>query len=325
MRNKNRSRFMSIMLLVSIVGMILAGCGTSKETMGENKEKAKTDEVRKVKHAMGETTIQGTPKRVVVLTNEGTEAVLELGVKPVGAVKSGVGETWFPHIVKKMEGVKELGEEAQPNLEAIASLKPDLILGNKVRHEKVYTQLSAIAPTVFSEDLAGRWKENFTLYAEALNKAAEGKKAMTAYDKHVADVKKKLGEKINTQVSLVRFLPTTVRIYQKDTFAGTVLNDVGIARVPSQDKDNFMEVITEERMKDMDGDIMFYFNADYDETKGGTKKQQEWMNHPLYKELNVAKINNAHQVDEVIWNLSGGIKAANLLLDDIVKHKDYMK
>lgn len=41
-----------------------------------------------VEHAMGKTEVPANPKRVVILTNEGTEALLELGVKPVGAVKS---------------------------------------------------------------------------------------------------------------------------------------------------------------------------------------------------------------------------------------------
>ena len=45
-----------------------------------------------------------------------------------------------------------------------------------MRHEKVYEQLKAIAPTVFSETLRGEWKDNFKFYAKALNKEKEGQK-----------------------------------------------------------------------------------------------------------------------------------------------------
>jgi iron complex transport system substrate-binding protein len=307
--------------------IVMAGCSaanTNGETK-ENNEKTKpesAEQSRMIQHAMGETMINGTPKKVVVLTNESTEAVLELGVIPIGAVKSGVGDTWFPHIIDQMKDVKELGEETLPNLETIASLKPDLIIGNKVRHEEIYTQLSQIAPTVMSEDLAGRWKENFTLYAEALNKVDAGKEAMDKYDSHVLEIKEKLAEKQSMEVSIVRFLPGVVRIYQKDTFAGTILSDLGVARPASQDKDQFMEVITEEQMDFMDGDVMFYFNADYDEKKGGTKMQEEWMTSPLYGNLNVAKQDAAFKVDEIIWNLSGGIKSANLLLEDFLSYME---
>lgn len=283
---------------------------------------ASAEQSRTIQHAMGETVIKGTPKRVVILTQEGTEALLELGVKPVGAVMSGLGNGWFPHIAKEMQGVTELGDEAQPNVELIVSLKPDLIIGNKVRHEKIYNQLKDIAPTVFATTLSGRWKNNFALYAETLGKQQEGELAMAKYDERVKQAKQKLGDKVAKKVSLVRFLPTAVRIYQKDTFAGIILSDIGFARPAAQDKDNFMEVITKERIADMDGDMMFYFNADYDETKGGTKNQEEWMKDPLYQNLNVAKKQMAFQVDEVIWNLSGGIRSATMLVDELVKHAE---
>jgi len=46
------------------------------------------------------------PKRAVVLTNEGTEAPLALGVVPAGAVKSWLGEPWYGHIAHAMAGVE---------------------------------------------------------------------------------------------------------------------------------------------------------------------------------------------------------------------------
>jgi len=339
MRFQKKSLFNSLMLISTILILVLlaAGCGQNANQEASTTEQQSQEvqsaeapkeepkvEVRKVKHAMGETEITGTPEKVVILTNEGTEALLALGVTPVGAVNSGVGETWYPHILDKMQGVTELGDETQPNIELIASLKPDLIIGNKVRHEEIYAQLSAIAPTVYSEDLAGQWKNNFVLYAEALNKQEEGKKLMAEYDQHVEEAKAQLGDKLSTEVSVVRFLPKAVRLYMKDTFSGTILKDLGFARPASQDKDEFMEVITKEQMAKMDGDIMFYFNADYDESKGGTKMQEEWMADPLYQNLNVAKNNKAFKVDEVIWNLSGGIISANLLIDQILEFSKEM-
>lgn len=296
---------------------------TVKETASSKPAEAPAaDEARTVKHAMGETVLTGTPERVVVLTQEGTEAVLELGITPVGAVNSGLGDSWFPHIADHMQGVTELGDESQPNVELILELQPDLIIGNKVRHELIYDQLKEIAPTVFSEDLAGQWKNNFKLYSEALGKTVEGEAALASYDAHIEEAKSKLDGQLSKEVSIVRFLPQAVRIYQKDTFAGVILQDLGFARPASQDVDNFMEVIDKERIADMDGDVMFYFNADYDEEKGGTLNQQEWMNDPLYASLNIAKNDTAFQVDEIVWNLSGGIQAANLLIDDIVRYME---
>jgi iron complex transport system substrate-binding protein len=314
-----------LVLLLMAMLLIVTGCGGQSAQPQPAAEKpaeqpaAEAGQTYKVKHAMGETEIKGTPQKVVVLTNEGTEAVLALGVKPVGAVQSWTGNPWYEHIKAEMEGVKPLGMEDQPNLEAIAALKPDIILANKMRHEKIYEQLSKIAPTVVSETLRGKWKDNFKLYAEALNRKAEGEKVLADWDKRIAEFKEKAGDKLNTKVSIVRFMPGRVRIYYKDTFSGIILQELGVARPESQNKDEFAAEVTKERIPEMDGDILFYFSY---ETGNGeaSKLEQEWTNDPLWKNLNVVKNNKAYKVDDVIWNTAGGVKAANLLLDELTKY-----
>lgn len=52
---------------------------------------------------MGETTVNGTPKKVVVLTNEGAEALLAVGVTPVGTTKPRAGDEWYPHLAKELK------------------------------------------------------------------------------------------------------------------------------------------------------------------------------------------------------------------------------
>lgn len=312
---KNKKFIGLILMLVTFLA--LTGCGTS--TSSGSADSTKTPETRVVKHIMGETTVPASPKRIVVLTNEGTEAVLALGIKPVGAVKSWNGDPWYAHIKDDMEGVQVVGEESQPNLEAIAALKPDLILGNKMRQEKVYTQLSAIAPTVFTETLRGEWKSNFTVYADALNKTTEGQKVIGDFDKRIEDFKQQAGDKLSTQVSIVRFMPGKTRIYYSQTFSGIILNQIGFARPQSQQKDAFADDVTKERIPEMDGDILFYFT--WETGKGdASKAEQEWTNDPLWKNLNVVKNNKAYKVNDDIWNTSGGVISANLLLDDLSKY-----
>lgn len=247
---------------------------------------------------------------------------MALGIKPVGAVQSWIGDPWYDHIKKDMEGVTVVGDELQPNIELIASLKPDLIIGNKVRQEKIYDQLKQIAPTIFSDDLAGDWKINFKLYSEALNKQEEGEQAMADFDKRVAEVKAKLGSKADTKVSVVRFSAKQVRIYQKQTFSGVLLSQLGIARPESQDKDSFIEVMTKETIPSMDGDVLFYFVSETPGKDDASKVVEEWKKDPLFQNLSVSKNNKVIQVDEAIWNSAGGYEAANLLLDELVKYFD---
>ncbi|MCY9588860.1 iron-siderophore ABC transporter substrate-binding protein [Paenibacillus chitinolyticus] len=312
-------------LIVLAMALALAGCGKGNQASdGGAASPAPGDTAKqtiKVKHAMGETDVPAAPKRVVILTNEGTEALLALGIKPVGAVKSFTGNPWYDHIKADMEGVTVVGDEHQPNMEAIISLKPDLIIGNKMRQEKVYAQLSAIAPTVFSETLRGEWKNNFSLYAEAVNKKADGEKVIADFDKRIEDFKSKAGDKLKEKVSVVRFMAGKTRIYLDDTFTGIIFKQIGIARTPVKAKDTFVEEITKERVPEVDSDRLFYFT--YETGDGnGTKQEEAITKDPLWQNLNVVKNGKTQKVNDVTWNTAGGVRAANLLLDDLYKFYD---
>jgi iron complex transport system substrate-binding protein len=310
-----------------VVFVALSGCGSKEEGQGSTAAATSTPGTGTqgaggsytIEHAMGKTTIPAAPKKVVILTNEGTEALLAMGVKPVGAVQSWTGNPWYEHIKADMEGVQDLGKESQPNIEAIAALKPDLILGNKMRHEKIYEQLSAVAPTVFTETLRGEWKNNFMVYAEALNKKAEGQKIIADFDARAVDFKNKAGDKLKNQVSVVRFMPGKTRIYYQQTFSGIIFQQLGITRPAAQNKDEFAADVSKERIPEMEGDLLFYFTY---ETGDGSASalEKEWLADPLWNNLNVVKNKKVFKVSDTIWNTAGGVKAANLLIDDLYKH-----
>lgn len=318
-------KFKSLLAILSVFTILfLAACGNNNEqgkTADKEKEGSKTEDTGyTVEHAMGTTKLDKTPEKVVILTNEGTEALLSMGVTPVGAVQSWTGDPWYEHIAEDMKDVQVVGTESEVNVEAIAALQPDLIIGNKMRQEKIYEQLNDIAPTVFAETLRGDWKENFELYAKALNKEEEGKKVLADYDSRIQEIKTSLGDKINQEVSIVRFMAGDVRIYHKDTFSGVILDQIGFARPESQNVDDFAEKnATKERIPAMDGDILFYFTY---ETGDGEASQleKEWIEDPLFKNLKVSQEGNVHKVNDTIWNTAGGVIAANLLLDDIEKY-----
>ncbi|WHY33630.1 iron-siderophore ABC transporter substrate-binding protein [Cytobacillus firmus] len=318
-------KFKSLLAILSVFTILfLAACGNSSEQdekAKKEKEGTKTEDTSyTIEHAMGTNKLDKAPEKVVILTNEGTEALLSMGVTPVGAVQSWTGDPWYDHIADDMKDVQVVGTESEVNVEAIAALQPDLIIGNKMRQEKIYDQLNDIAPTVFAETLRGDWKENFELYAKAINKEEEGKKVLADYDSRIEEIKTGLGDKLDQEVSIVRFMAGDVRIYHKDSFSGVILDQIGLARPESQNVDDFAEKnATKERIPAMDGDVLFYFT--YETGDGEANKlAKEWIEDPLFKNLKVAQEGNVHEVSDTIWNTAGGVIAANLLLDDIEKY-----
>ena len=316
------NKFLGLLLVLTVC--LLAACSDSKPT--EESDSAEPAEDKStaytVEHAMGSTDIPATPERIVVLTNEGTEALLALGIKPIGAVSSWSGEPWYDHIAEQMDGVEVVGQETAIDLEAIAKLKPDLIIGNKVRQEADYENLSKIAPTVFAETLTGQWKNNFSLYAKAVNAVDKGEEVLASYDAKVEETKAALGDATNQSVSVVRFLTGTSRIYYSDSFSGVILKELGFNRVEEQAdlfaEDNQMAVeVGKELIPQMDGDLLFYFTYLPTGDDSASATEAEWTADPLWKNLSAVKNGKTYSVNDAVWNTAGGILAAQKMLEEI--------
>ncbi|WP_369182605.1 ABC transporter substrate-binding protein [Streptomyces sp. Y1] len=275
---------------------------------------------RSVKHAAGTAEIKAQPKRVVVLDSGELDDVTLLGITPVGAVSPHMKtEGGFPNYLKdKIKDTKDVGPMNEPNLELIASLKPDLILSSKVRHAKVYDQLNAIAPTVLAETTGFPWKDNLALYAQALGKEDEAKKALADYEARA----KKLGEAIKAKnngtmptASVVRFVAGPTRLYAKSSYSGVVLKDVGLTRPAAQDVDKNIIEVSAEQIGQADADLVFVTTAD-DPTK---TKESEVQQTPVWQGLNAVKNNKVVNVPDETWMSGIGVQAADAMLVDIAK------
>lgn len=273
---------------------------------------ASTPETRLIQTVMGEIAVPVSPQRVVVLDTGELDNTLALGVKPVGAPLADAQE-YQGYLTGQLDGISEIGPVGEPSLEAILALKPDLILGSKQRHEAIYPQLAEIAPTVFVESLRVPWQDNFRLHAEALGKSAEAEQLLADYEAHVAETQKALGDKLDTTISIIRFRPDQVRLYLKGSFIGYILQDVGLKRPPTQDKDEFATEISLEQIADVDADYIFltgYNTEDSDLAK--------FMESELWTTLNAVKAGQVEPVDDDTWISGLGIQAANHVLDDLV-------
>lgn len=91
------------------------------------------------------------PKRVVVLEFMLAESLATLDVTPVGMVDPERYREWIGYDLPRFTHVVNVGTRQQPSLEAIAGLKPDLILGVSFRHTVLFDELTRIAPTVLFE------------------------------------------------------------------------------------------------------------------------------------------------------------------------------
>ncbi|MFI0979092.1 ABC transporter substrate-binding protein [Streptomyces sp. NPDC021093] len=271
---------------------------------------------RTITHAMGKTELKAAPKRVVVLDVGELDNVVSLGMQPVGYAPA-EGSQAIPEYLKKGAGSpKSVGTINSLNLEAIDALKPDLILGSKLRAEKQYKLLSEIAPTVFSIRPGFTWKENFRLNAAALDKTAEADAQLASYEKKAkqlgTDVAAAHGGKKPT-VTMLRYMPEKTRLYAKASFIGTILDDAGLPRPKNQQVNDLAVEVSPERIDEAAADWIFtgvYGDADK------TKREKAEKN-PLWNKLDAVKKGQAKDVPDETWYLGLGVLAADEVLGDL--------
>lgn len=181
-----------------LLSLLLAGCVLPAQPAAAPAaapERATSATTHTIPHAMGESEVPVNPQRVVVLDTGELDNALALGASIIGAPVAEARE-YQAYLADQLDGITDTGAISEPSLETILTLKPDLILGSKQRHEALYEQLSAIAPTVFTESLRVPWQDNFNLHAEALGKNTEAEALLTAYDARTAEIKAALGDKM---------------------------------------------------------------------------------------------------------------------------------
>lgn len=321
------------MLVMLILAVAVTACGSNASNGGSNNGQPSPEvqaessaapseavsESRTIEHAMGSVTLDKKPERIVVLFNGMVDITVALGVKPVGAVESWDQQPWYEFLRDKMTDVVSLGDENQPNLEAIIALKPDLIIGTKTRDEEIYPQLSAIAPTVITEEVFD-WKENLKLASQAFYEEEAADKMLSDWEARVADFKQKAGDGLkDTEVSLIRFEKDgSARIYATG-FAGTIFKELGLSRPESQIVAGkaVVNITSKEQMEQLDGDYIFDITQIKEDEPSREASQKDWTSHPLWSNLDGVKKGKYIKVDVITWNLSAGVLAANAMLDDL--------
>lgn len=324
-----RSRAPRCALIAATVAVltVLAGCGSSGSgtadggapssgTSSDGGAPSGSAFPRTVEHHQGTTTIDAKPQRVVALDNSLVEAVVALDAPLVAGIGSYRDQKGFPpYLGAAVAETRDVGPLETPNLEAIAAVNPDLIVSASVRHEALYDELAAIAPTVFVETTGPTWKDNIRKVGEALGEEERAEQALTAYETRAATLGAAINKAAgNPTVSMVRFLDGPTRLYANASFSGIVFKDMGLARPATQDVDEFAVEIGEEEIRKADADHIFVAVF-----SGGEQASERFQRNPLWRRLQGVQSGNVHEVPDAIWMTSVSLQGADLIMDDLAK------
>lgn len=265
---------------------------------------------RPVSHSLGDSCVSPEPKRVAVLDTGELDIALALGVTPIAATTPyQVGR--FPQYLP-LEGIElhSLGVVQDPDLERLMQLAPDLILGSRLRHGRLYPLLSSIAPTVFTDTVGTTWADNLRLYAKALNREKAADELLAHIDQQCQRIHTQYEMKGHPKISVVRSLQTHIRLYLPNSFIGSVLERCGLQRPNAQSGPGFARRLrSPEQIDLLDADIILL--SEYSPKQGSLVRR--WQRTPFWSRLS----GQIYKIDDSYWMLGIGPLAVDRVLDDL--------
>lgn len=255
--------------------------------------------------------------RVVALNTGHLDHLLLLGIVPVGlaVAKSANGDpSGIPDYIYDrfgesfdLDAIEQVGLRAEPDVEKIATLEPDLILSNDRADEALLTQLRGITTVVTTNGGSELWKEDLGILADAVGKREEADDLLAAYEKNASDWADNRGN--DAVVSLVRGRNDEYILTGPSSLSGSVVEDAGLRRPDGQRfSDTANHDLSVENTDQLDADYLFY---SFDGGAESLTDSASWRN------LEVVKDGNAYAVDMDAWFLNASLVTAQYILDDL--------
>lgn len=313
---------------VALLGLVACGGGGGESAEGE----ASGGETRTVEHALGETQVPEEPRRIVDLAGgAGVDRLLTLGLVPVASLGAPGDETgaptWFEEVdwpveveARDIRNVATAEETA--DIEEIAALEPDLIIGYDYSFDGIYEELSEIAPSVAITPTNGpEWKESFEKTAEAVGREDGYEEWLRSYEARLEESKDASDAEGETVSLLWNGDPSAARIYATGSQPGAIVEEAGfelpeIARV--DDGTGFTSPnISLEKIPELDADAIFVM-TDLQNDPGALKEfDASYGASPLWERLTAVREDRVYPVDLYLWTNGGPTGVRDVMLPQL--------
>ena len=288
-----KKKFLKILAVSCITVLMFAGCGNSSSS---NNDKTSENTIT-VTDVRGEVEIPTEPERIVDLSGN-SDILSILGYKVIGTANSDAYDyTKFPsYLEDTLEGAEILGYSMQDTMdvEAVMNLNPDLIIISTVQ-EKMYDQLSEIAPTVMIQLEALNWKEDVKSFAEVFGKEEEADNWLKNYEEKSKEAGEKIKAEYGEDTTYLSFLASGGQFFVFDGagFGSVLYEDMQLAKpegMPEQ-SDISLPVVTYEGLASINTDYIFLIATPEDLEQ--LQSNSIWNSIPAVKEGNVVILDSS--------------------------------
>ncbi|MER7739609.1 ABC transporter substrate-binding protein [Streptomyces sp. NPDC096538] len=317
---RSPSRFVRSWLIAAAVGSLLVGCGSSSDEATNDKAEpaAKTEvTVEPIKASTELTDTNGVkislkkePERIVCLFALCDDILTELGIVPAATNSALLAHPDFLGEEKAKEVDVVPGGFIAPEVEAILSHKPDLVIGLGDTHGKLAPALKGA--TTFWAMQPETWQDSVGYLrdtAALTGRTAQGEKAERAFRTKLAAAEKTPSDK------------TALIIYGSDENFGvaTPEGDVAaslfpkIADYPWKSRGVEGSYSLEEILA-KDVDVLFVETLSFGDAEG--ELSEKLAGNPLWSKIPAVRNGDVHEVNSEAWAKGRGTRSLGIVLDE---------
>ncbi len=273
----------------------------------------------------GVITLPENPQRIITLDDGPLDAVLALGVNPIGYTASSNGETAAAYLVDKVPADATIvpGGWEELSIEAVIALEPDLIIDSRYRSEEEVALLSEIAPVMIAIEADAAdpatlqwWEYEQLAIGHALGKLEEAKQVVLDLRARGTEIQTAAGEHAGESVVVFRPQPEFPVIMSHQWITGVVLTWCGFT---GNDLTNPMEPphsgksISLEMLNLLDADWLFAAarNAEM------TAALDTYMENVAFQTIKAVQNEQVALVAGDLWSGATGVLAGHAMMDDV--------
>ena len=300
-----------LLAVVSILSLLLAACG------GGTEEKAPpTPPVDLTRDDLGRSVAPpASPQRVVALSPTVVELMFAVGATPAGRPSSAD----YPEAAKSLPN---FGTSYAPSLEAIAAMKPDLIIADALIHQGLVDGFqSQLGVPIFAVRVASAADvaHGLRVVGALTGKREAGETQAKALETKLAGIKAKLPA-VGPSVLVVVAAGQGQFVAAKDTsYIGSILKELGAKNIVTTEPENFrfagFSDFSQERIVEKNPDVIIAASIG---PPGQPKTTDILKSTPAFASLKAVKEGRVYEVDAFIYIQSAGPRVS-LILDELPK------
>lgn len=301
--------------LAAVSVFALSACGQEINETPQTQNTSAAAEKIVIQTQTGEKEIPADVERITTLENNMNDFLLALGIVPTAtAGNDDAGWAYMQEnelLKEQLKDVQKIGNQFEPNMEAILGTNPDIILGT-TNYTEQESNLDAIAPTLifnYIDRSPDGWKNELREIAKIVNAQSKAEDIIKAYDEKAAELAEKIQEAIGDKTVMVLGVNAKeVRYYPSKSFP-ILYQELGM-KMPQIGPSNpeKSEAIVPQTLIDIDADYIFVLNRD-------SKAYDELQQTPIWNEIPAVKDGRIYEIDERIWLYGYGPIAFNAILD----------